>query len=280
MKKKISFQFCALPILLIVAGCAREDDNKRDVVAQVNTATITSSELETAIPQDIKDEVKLALKRNLMEKWIEDEIFYQTALAEGLALSEKEKTQIRNYERSMLIKKYLESHLSGNFKILDQEIEDYYNAHTREFIWDDDYVHIIHLVMDNDDAGIKTEIRGSKDLLEVIRKNFLDQQSTSERPIGDIGYQKLNEFPDEIVKRIKNMQTGNISGPLKTRYGYHYIQLLDRQKKGDTKELDLVRGEINMRLQLSKRSEEIDELKQELRSRFTIQTDLSKVSEP
>jgi len=108
----------------------------------------------------------------------------------------------------------------------------------------------------------------------------LDQQSTPERPIGDIGYQKLNEFPDEIVKRIKSMRTGNISGPLKTKYGYHYIQLLDRQSKGETKEMDLVRGEIIMRLQLSKRNAEIEKLKQSLRPRFTIQTDLSKVSEP
>ena len=76
------------------------------------------------------------------------------------------------------------------------------------------------------------------------------------------------------------MRTGNISGPLKTKYGYHYIQLIDRQNKGDTKELDLVRGEIIMRLQLSKRNEAIENLKRELRPRFTIQTDLSKVSEP
>jgi peptidyl-prolyl cis-trans isomerase C len=281
MKQLNYLGFCLFMAgLLLAAGCSREDNNKRDVVAQVNTAMITSSELEEAIPQDITNEVKLALKRNLMEKWIEDEIFYQTAVEEGLSLTEKEKIQIRNYERSLLIKKYLESHLSDNFKILDQEIEDYYNVHKKEFTWDDEYVHIIHLVMDNDDAGIRTEIRGSKDLLDVIRKNFLDQQTTLERPIGDIGYQKLNEFPDEIVKRIKSMRTGNISGPLKTKYGYHYIQLIDRQNKGDTKELDLVRGEIIMRLQLSKRNEAIENLKRELRPRFTIQTDLSKVSEP
>jgi len=281
MKKLNYLRFCFLIAgLLLAAGCSREDNNKRDVVAQVNTAMITSSELEEAIPQDITNEVKLALKRNLMEKWIEDEIFYQTAVEEGLTLTEKEKLQIQNYERSLLIKKFLENHLSDNFKILDQEIEDYYNVHKKEFTWDDEYVHIIHLVMDNDDAGIRTEIRGSKDLLDVIRKNFLDQQTTPERPIGDIGYQKLNEFPDEIVKRIKSMRTGNISGPLKTKYGYHYIQLLDRQNKGDTKELDLVRGEINMRIQLSKRNEAIENLKRELRPRFTIQTDLSKVSEP
>jgi parvulin-like peptidyl-prolyl isomerase len=280
MKQPLIFLFLTVLIGLFFTACSEKDDNNRDVVAQVNTATIKNTELEEAIPRDVSDEVRLALKRDFMEKWIEDEIFYQTAIKEGLNLNEKEKLQISNYERSLLIKKFLDSHLSNNFRILDQEVEDYYNTHKREFTWDDDYIHIIHLVMENDDAVIKTEIRGSKDLMEVIRKNSLDQQSTPERPIGDIGYQKLNEFPEEIVKHIKNMRTGNISGPLKTRYGYHYIQLIDMQRKGETKELDLVRGEIVMRLQVSKRNEEMENLKQELRSRFTIQTDLSKVAEP
>ena len=134
--------------------------------------------------------------------------------------------------------------------------------------------------MENDDAAIKSEIINSKYIMDVIKKNFLDQQSTPERPIGDLGYQKLNELPSEIVRRLKNMKTGNISGPLKTKYGYHYIQLLDNQKKGKTKDFDIARNEIVVRLQLTKRNEDIEKIKQSLRSRFTIQTDLSKVSEP
>ncbi len=263
-----------------IQGCSKNNDDKGNVVAQVNMATISNSELEAAIPEGTSDEVKLALKRNLMEKWIEKEIFYQMAFEEGLVLNEDEKRMVRNYERSLLIQKFLNSHLKDRYRILDQEIEDYYEKHKREFVWDDDYVHIIHLIMENDDAAIKSEVRNSKYLMDVIKKNFLDQQSTLERPIGDLGYQKLNELPSEIVRRLKNMKTGNISGPLKTKYGYHYIQLLDNQKKGKTKDFDIARNEIVVRLQLTKRNEDIEKIKQSLRSRFTIQTDLSKVSEP
>ncbi len=248
-------------------------------MAQVNKATLSNSELEASIPDGTSDEVKSALKRNLIDKWIENEIFSQVALEEGLSLNEREKFMIKSYERSLLIQKFLESRLKDQYRILDQEIEDYYDKHKNEFIWDDDYVHIIHLVMENDDAAIKSEVRNSKNLMDVIKKNFLDQQSTPERPIGDLRYQKLNEFPAEIVRRLKNMKTGNISGSVKTKYGYHYVQLLDNQKKGRIKELDVVRNEIVARLQLTKRNEEIEKLKHTLRSRFTIQTDLSKVAE-
>lgn len=281
--KKIRIGVILASILVIaslVQNCSKGKDVEGNVVAQVNEATLSNSELEASIPEGTSDEVKSALKRNLIEKWIENEIYCQVASEEGLTLSEEEKRMITKYERSLLIQKFLESHLKDHYRVLDQEIEDYYDKHKNEFIWDDDYIHLIHLVMDNDDAAIKSEVRASKNLMDVIKKNFLDQQSTKERPIGDLGYQKLNEFPAELVRRIKNMKTGNIAGPIKTRYGYHYIQLLDNQKKGKIKELDIVRSEIVLRYQLTKRNEEIEKLKNTLRSRFTIQTDLSKVLEP
>ena len=115
--------------------------------------------------------------------------------------------------------------------------------------------------------------------MEVIKKNYFDQQSTPERPIGDLGYQKLSEFPNTIQRRISNLKTGKISGPIKTIYGYHYIQLLDYQKKGAIKDLVMARDEIFMRLQLGKRDDEIESIKQSLRAKFTIQTDLSKLSD-
>ncbi len=264
---------------ILITGCTNKSNSKGNVVAQVNEAQITNIELEAAIPEGSSPEVKLALKRNLMEKWIEEEIFYQVALEEGLSLSEQEMLLVKNYEKRLLVQKYIDMRLSPNYRILDQEVEDYYNKHQREFVWDDETVHIIHLVLDNDDSAIKSEIRQSKDLMEVIKKNFFDQQSTPERPIGDLGYQKLSEFPNTIQRRIRNLKTGNISGPLKTKYGYHYIQLLDFQKKGAIKDLDLARHEIYMRLQFFNRNEEIKNIKQSLRSGFTIQTDLSKLSE-
>lgn len=264
---------------ILITGCTNKSNSKGNVVAQVNEAQITNTELEAAIPEGSSPEVKLALKRNLMEKWIEEEVFYQVALEEGLSLSEQEMLLVKNYEKRLLVQKYIDTRLSYNYRILDQEVEDYYNKRQREFVWDDETVHIIHLVLDNDDSAIKSEIRQSKDLMEVIKKNFFDQQSTPERPIGDLGYQKLSEFPNTIQRRIRNLKTGNISGPLKTNYGYHYIQLLDYQKKGAIKELDLARDEIYMRLQFLNRNEEIKNIKQSLRSGFTIQTDLSKLSE-
>ena len=260
---------------LVLSACLSESEQKKGVVAQVDLAQITNTDLEAALPETTSPEAKLSLKRKLMESWIENEIFYQSALKEGLSLSNHEKVMVRNYEKRLLVEKYLEKYLNVNYRVLDQEIEDYYNKHKQEFVWDDAYVHIIHLVIENEDRTIHNEIMKSKNLLAVIENNFFDQQSTQERPIGDLGYVKLGELPSRLTSRIKTTKTGSIRGPIKTDYGYHYFQLMDTQSAGAVKELEIVKDEIILRIKMIKRRNELDNLKQNLRSNFNIQTDLN-----
>ena len=267
-------------MLLFLSACSTEKVPETDIVAQVNEVYITNTFLDEASSQQTSEEVRAALKRKIMEKWIEDEILYQSAVKEGLTLSKYEEQQISAYRKRILIEKYLEKHLNRSYRVLDQEVEDYYSQHAQEYVWNEDYVHLIHLVLDNDDRVIRSEIGNTKDLMEVIKKNFFDQKSTSERPIGDIGYVPLNNLPEKLAGRIKNMRTGTIQGPIKTEYGYHYVQLMDYQKKGATKPLDIVKEEIIERIRLQKRKTELNDLMRDLRTEFTIQTDLSKLVQP
>ena len=64
MGKMNKFIFAFIPLVIIV-GCASEENEKRNVVAQVNTAQISNSELESSIPENISSDVKLALKNHL-----------------------------------------------------------------------------------------------------------------------------------------------------------------------------------------------------------------------
>jgi len=282
MRIKIPIKIFLLALALATGGltsCSKKEHMKADVVAQVNLTQMTTRDLEIAVPQTVTVEVAAALKRKLVEKWIEDEIFYQTAMNEGISLSDDEVQQVENYRRSLLVGKYLDKYVNLNYRPLDQEIENYYNQHRREFVWQDEYVHLIHLILDTDDQTIKEEISKSVNLIEVIKNNFMDQQSSAWRPIGDLGYIKLSELPPRLVQTIKQAPTGAIRGPIKTDYGYHYIQVIDLQPAGAQQELEVVKDEIVMRLKIEQRLREIEKLKQNLQPKFTIQTDLSKLNQ-
>jgi peptidyl-prolyl cis-trans isomerase C len=263
----------------VFVACSKQEQPKTDVVAQVNLAQMTTRDLDLAVPQAVSAEIGTTLKRKLVEKWIEDEIFYQAALREGMALSDNEMQQVENYRRSLLVGKYLDKYVNMNYKPLDQEIENYYNQHRKEFVWEDEYTHLIHLVLDTDDQTLKDEISKSVNLIEVIKNNYMDQQASTWRPIGDLGYIKLKDFPPRLVQIIRQTPTGAIRGPIKTEYGYHYIQVIDLQPAGAQQELEVVREEIIMRLKIERRMKEIDKLKQNLQPSFTIQTDLSKLNQ-
>jgi peptidyl-prolyl cis-trans isomerase C len=285
MRIKIPIKIFTPAVLLLalitcgLSSCSKKEQMKADVVAQVNLAKMTTRDLEIAVPQTVTVEVAAALKRKLVEKWIEDEIFYQTAIHEGISLNDDEIQQVENYRRSLLVEKYLDKYVNLNYRPLDQEIENYYNQHRREFVWQEEYAHLIHLILDTDDQNLKEEISKSANLIEVIKNNFLDQQSSAWRPIGDLGYVKLSELPQRLVQTIRQAPTGAIRGPIKTDYGYHYIQVIDLQPAGAQKELEVVKDEIVLRLKIERRLKEIEKLKQNLQPNFTIQTDLSKLNQ-
>ena len=280
MNVRSNYYLLLFASFLMTTGCGSEENEVDDIVAQVNDVYITNAFLDEASSQQTSPEVQAALKRKIMEKWIEDEILYQSALREGLTWSDYEEQQVQMYRKRILIEKFLEKHLNRSYRVLDQEVDDYYRQHEQEYIWKKDHVHLIHLVLDNDDRVIRREIGNSKNLLEVIEKNFFDQKSTPQRPIGDLGYVSLDILPEKISARIKTMRTGTIQGPIKTDYGYHYIQLMDVQKQGTEMPLDIVKDEIIERIRLQKRKNELNDLMRELRTNFTIQTDLSKLMQP
>jgi len=276
MKKKLKL-LIILPLILLSFYCQPEKDKDTNVIAQVNDAFVTLEELESKIPEGTSEEIKLALMRQFMEQWVEEEIFYQSAQNENLEYTSTEQILIKDFKRRLLIQSFIETKINKNYRILDKEIEDYYKQNKEEFIWNEDNVHIIHLVIENRENKIFAEIRKSTDLLEIIKSYYFDMQSTSARPIGDLGYVKLSDLPEQLIKKVKELSTGTISRPVKLTDGYHFIQLLDYQKKGSAKNLHVVEDEIRLRLNIVKRKQELSKLKRELQANFEIQTDISKL---
>ncbi len=99
--------------------CSTKNEDRPDVVAQVNESVMTNAELEQAITDAASPDIKMALKRKLMEKWIEDEIFFQEAIADGMSLTLYEESLILNYKKRLLIEKYLSKYLNKNYRVMD-----------------------------------------------------------------------------------------------------------------------------------------------------------------
>ena len=109
MFKKRSFVIVLL--IFTVISCKPESVQDANIIAKVNNAVLTLEEIEKKVPEDTNSEVQRALKRQLMEKWIEEELFYQAALDEGYELDEAEREYVDSYEKYLLVKKFMDMKL-------------------------------------------------------------------------------------------------------------------------------------------------------------------------
>lgn len=276
MKKNNTLTGLAI-LLLTLAGCNQKKELPTDMVAQVNDAYLLNSSVNQSVPAGMDADAALPMKKMVIKKWVDDEVIYQTARKEGLDLTPAEKFMVDNYAKSLIIQKYLDAHLNKNYRISQKEIEDMYRRQKKEFVRKTDEVHLIHLYMGKRDRAIFKEISASRDLMKIIRKYYFDTRSTPDNPNADLGYVAVNSLPKAIQNTIKRLKTGAISKPIRIKGGYHFVQLLDKQKKGSVIDMELVRDELIRRLKWQKREDELNRLKNQLKEKFQVQTYLSKV---
>jgi parvulin-like peptidyl-prolyl isomerase len=276
MKNCIKLTFILL-IQTLLFGCQKSVDLPVDLIAQVNDSYLRKNNVNNSVPADLPVETKLSMKKMIIKQWVENEIVYQSAVKEGLQWSDDELFLIEKYKKALLIQRFLDNKLNKNFRISQKEIEDNYNDNIKEFIRKNDEVHIVHLLIENRDNAIFNEINESDDLKEIIKKYYFDIRSTYESPNGDLGYVVVSSLPDFLQNILRNLKTGAISKFVKSEYGYHFVQLLDKQKKGSQVDIELVKDEIVRRLKWLKREQEYVRLMDELKEKYQVQTYLSKV---
>lgn len=279
--KNISMKGYGIPITFFIfvfmLGCGRQAELPEDMVAQVNDQYLLREQVLYNVPDRLDRELQFALKKNLIDRWVEKEILYQSAINEGVTLTNEDRFQLEEMKKNLIVQRYLQQKLNRDYRISQKDIEDYYREHKAEFIRTENEAHIVHLLLEQRDQAIFRDIRETKNLKDLIKKYYLNEKSTMERPNDDLGYVPVDRLPEPIRRTVRQMKTGTISGPVKTDQGYHFIQLIDYQKEGTARDLELVRDEIILRLKKERQEEELQRLKRELKEGFQVQTYLSKI---
>jgi len=95
-------------------------------------------------------------------------------------------------------------------------------------------------VLNNDDARkkletIKTRIEAGDDFGDLARGNSDDKGSAVKG--GDLGFVVPGALVPEFEQAMNNLQPNQLSEPVQSQFGWHLIQVLERQESSDTDEL-------------------------------------------
>jgi len=162
----------------------------------------------------------------------------------------------------------------GESKVTDQEVADYYQAHQKDYQVPEEVKvrHILIKVPENADAKTDQAAKQkAEDLLKQIKagadfatlaKKYSDDPGSKAQG-GELGFIQRGVTVPAFEKAAFALQPGEISGVVKTQFGYHIIKA-EAKQAAHTKSLDEVKGEILATLTREKEDQQMAAFAQQL----------------
>ncbi len=143
-------KYLFLPLLtaIVLVSCQNQASKNQEMpVARVNSLYLYASDLEGVVPRGLTEIDSLALVKDYIEKWVRKQLILSKA-DENLTDEDKNvEKQIEDYRSSLLIFKYEQNLLQQKLDtvITADEIEEYYNENSSNFILNDHLVKALYI---------------------------------------------------------------------------------------------------------------------------------------
>lgn len=234
------------------------------VLAKVKDYAITEEMLnETVDALRTQQHINITLeeqKQDLLDELIARQLVVEDAIESGL-------TQTEEFQK--LYREFVFQHSIGQmFKtitVTDAECEAYYNENKEQF--KEEMVRAAHILVEEEAQAkeLLAAIEGGADFHELASANSKCPSGSRGGDLGDFG---RGQMVPEFEQAAFALNIGEVSGIVKTQFGYHLIKLLD--KKDEVPFTD-VKGQIEQYLMSKKQNEMYSNFTQGLKSKYTVE---------
>lgn len=152
-------------------------------------------------------------------------------------------------KENIIVKSALDDHIYKDVKVSDDAIKKYYDENKNTFKVDKAGATVYNIVISGDNA---------KETAEKVRQEIIDKKTTFEKMAakyntdstkstgGSLGYVAYDstDYLSEFMAAVKKLNNGEISQPVKTKYGYHLIKVETVMKKPGIMPFDYVKDDI------------------------------------
>ncbi|WP_462408906.1 peptidylprolyl isomerase [Neobacillus sp. Marseille-QA0830] len=227
-----------------------------DKVAESKAGDVTQEELYNMMKDKIGDQ---ALQQLVYEKVLSKK--YKVTDAELNKKIDDLKTQLGdNFEttlsqygykdesdlkKTMKIGMLQEKAAMKNVKVTDKELKEYYDNYKPE-------ITVRHILVA--DEAKANEVKQKLDAggkFEDLAKEYSTDTGTKDNggDLGTINNQNYSSYDQDFINGAYALKKGEISGPVKSSFGYHIIQVTDRKEK---ESYDKMKDDLEYELKSSK----------------------------
>lgn len=235
-----------------------------EVIKVVNGQNVTQGMVDAQVeqlPANVRDSL---VARGGMDKLKENvvigEILYQEALKQKLDQDAKVKVGIAFAERNALVTALLERTVEA--RTTDEAIKKWYDDHAVQFARPQAKARHILVADEAEAKAIFAEVTAAPaTFADVAMKKSTDKGSAKEG--GDLGWFEKQRMVPEFADAVFAGKKGDIIGPVKTKFGYHVIEI---EEMRESVPVDEVKDKIKEQL----RNEVIEGYIEELKKASTI----------
>jgi peptidyl-prolyl cis-trans isomerase C len=250
--------------LLILAGCGGGGgDGANPPAATVNGRAISSAELEREIAR-FPDPSGEGSRRRALEILIDRRLLLDEAEKTGITRL----PELRDLWEAQVIDRLLRDRLGNALEVSDTDVADFYADNHAAFVASESRrVRQIVTGEEWEAEKIRERLRNGGDFARLAQDHSLEPFAVN---YGDLGYIERKNIIPELAAAAFSLPTGVFSPPLRTRFGYHVIEVLDvRPARRET--LAETSDAIREHLIVSRREELVGGWLGELRSAAAIE---------
>jgi peptidyl-prolyl cis-trans isomerase C len=275
-----------LGMMLAVSGPAFAADQGKpgDVLVKLGKQEITRGDFESrisAMPAEYQNRFKTdQQKRELLDMIVQANLLALEARASKMDKEKNLALRLEDAANGILAQEYLKRLFDTVPKVTDADIAKYYEGHAAEFKTPEAVSARHILVKAAQDAKppelakaleqakkIKADLDKGGDFAKLAEQYSDDPGSKSKG--GDLGFFTRDRMVPEFSQVAFALGPGQVSEPVKSRFGYHIIKLTERR---EAKQLDLKESAPRIRalLENQRRKEASDREIEKLKKKYSV----------
>ena len=275
--------FIGMFVILCFFSCTKKENGK--VLVTIDKEKITMEEFSKEldkIPMNMKMAVATESgKKSFLDRLIIKKLLLKEANKDKMENEKEFQTRLLDIKEQLLIESLLKKKIASDSQLSDEELKKYYDANKDKFKKERE-INTRHILLKTEEEAkqIKEKLQNGEDFVELAKKYSIDPNAKTTG--GELGFHpKGTLLPEYEEVAFKLAKVGQVSGIVKTQYGYHIIRL-EGTKPPAFVAFDEVKDFIKQQLAQDKQKELIEKYIEDLKksAKITINENLLKEEKP
>jgi peptidyl-prolyl cis-trans isomerase C len=202
-----------------------------DVNGIVITTADFKKELEN-LPPYLKPMAESAEgKKQLIDTMVVRELVLKEAQKEGIDKTQAVADKLEDLKKQLILQAYVKKKVEEQANITDADLQKFYDQNKDKFKTGEQ-VRASHILVKTEPEAkeILKQLKGGASFEELAKKNSIDASAGAKG--GDLGWFGKGSMIPEFEKAAFAMKEGELSGIVKTQFGYHIIKVTGKRPAG------------------------------------------------